>query len=1063
MPVFGITSMTDPELIIAGGSSDATRKAAAKQISDVVKSHPAQLPSVLKKVPVHGYLYHKNWETRIAAGETIGYLAQAFPHASIDDLEAAHAAAGDTSTLDAPNNMDFQAFKLQQILDRGTPLLASGGQEYDIVEDPSLTPKQRLEKQKGQLKKRKTSAETLEPGLDHLINTEDLFKDEDLEELELEKNNLGPGSQASGGPKQNATELLVSLDGLSARERNKLKRKAKTLNRTDSGKDSLGKIMGSNIRRSSSGLGAVDSVNSTGGLSAATPPAPAPEDTGESDEEAWKEVLAGGWPLQRLCDQLVVDLLDPAWEVRHGAAVALREVLRLHAACAGVTAPFADETSGWCVPGGIGKRTLGPVTASELAAAKDSNRLWLEDAIVLLLCVLALDRFGDFGSDQGIGKRTLRPVSASELAAAKDSNRLWLEDAIVLLLCVLALDRFGDFGSEQHTLPSTPSGKHRLCVLALDHFVDFGSDQVTAPVRETAAQALGVSLQPLGVKAAEAVLQHLRQLQGQPEWDVRYGGYLGLKYAMAGRPDLAPMLLQGALPALMAGLQDTDDDVRAASADALVPVAPALLGFGARVVTTVRALLWSLLDHLEELSPATSSVILLLARLYAPDAVLAAAGQGPPPAASDDVAAAAVDASMAAVLASVVGASSEELHSLSTVRMSAATCIERLLTASLDLGSEATQWVLPLLPVLLVKVLLVEADERVAQAAQRGWNLLLQCCPPEIIAAAVSGPCKPLDSSLLISVLQGGGGTVMPWAAAAEAAHAADIASQVTSKTSSTKRQKGSAGGAVPSAPPPTPRTRTEVVVGAQGEGSATRMRLLTAVALGRLCYRIHSKDNGFAAQEMLNDCGFAAQEMLNALSLSSAYSRSHAGLVIWYWMGEAMAALPPTNPAANVALPPEAGVPSTNPSTSVVSPPEASVPPTNPAAVVAIPPEDLPPSDVIHKLQAFLLAPSPCHPNMPNSAEPYVEAVPYYGQMRREAFALIGACMKDGLLLHTPGGIPVEQLTADQALALCTAVPANLGEGALSPAAKMGLQSAAGGLQHPRLPSLASDNRLPS
>jgi hypothetical protein len=36
--------------VLAGGTSDATRKAAAKQIVEITKSHPQQLPSVIRKV-----------------------------------------------------------------------------------------------------------------------------------------------------------------------------------------------------------------------------------------------------------------------------------------------------------------------------------------------------------------------------------------------------------------------------------------------------------------------------------------------------------------------------------------------------------------------------------------------------------------------------------------------------------------------------------------------------------------------------------------------------------------------------------------------------------------------------------------------------------------------------------------------------------------------------------------------------------------------------------------------------------------------------------------------------
>lgn len=37
-------------VLYADGTSDATRKAAAKQIADIAKVHPEQLPSIVRKV-----------------------------------------------------------------------------------------------------------------------------------------------------------------------------------------------------------------------------------------------------------------------------------------------------------------------------------------------------------------------------------------------------------------------------------------------------------------------------------------------------------------------------------------------------------------------------------------------------------------------------------------------------------------------------------------------------------------------------------------------------------------------------------------------------------------------------------------------------------------------------------------------------------------------------------------------------------------------------------------------------------------------------------------------------
>ena len=51
------------------------------------------------------------------------------------------------------------------------------------------------------------------------------------------------------------------------------------------------------------------------------------------------------------------------------------------------------------------------------------------------------------------GKRPLALVTPEMARAARESNAAWIEDCLVLLLCVLALDRFGDYGSDQVTAP----------------------------------------------------------------------------------------------------------------------------------------------------------------------------------------------------------------------------------------------------------------------------------------------------------------------------------------------------------------------------------------------------------------------------------------------------------------------------------------------------------------------------------------------------------------------------------------------------------------------------------
>lgn len=79
-----------------------------------------------------------------------------------------------------------------------------------------------------------------------------------------------------------------------------------------------------------------------------------------------------------LCDFLKVDLFDPQWETRHGAAMGLREVIRVHGLGAG--------------------RTKGKSRAQN----DQLNKAWLDDLACRLCCVLMLDRFTDYSSDTSV-------------------------------------------------------------------------------------------------------------------------------------------------------------------------------------------------------------------------------------------------------------------------------------------------------------------------------------------------------------------------------------------------------------------------------------------------------------------------------------------------------------------------------------------------------------------------------------------------------------------------------------------------------------------------------------
>ncbi|RXM36599.1 TATA-binding protein-associated factor 172 [Acipenser ruthenus] len=169
----------------------------------------------------------------------------------------------------------------------------------------------------------------------------------------------------------------------------------------------------------------------------------------------------------------------------------------------------------------------------------------------------------------------------------EQQHQEWLEDLVIRLLCIFALDRFGDFVS----------------------------DEVVAPVRETCAQTLGVALKHMNERGVKHTVDTLLKLLTEEQWEVRHGGLLGIKYALAVRQDLIGALLPKVLPAITEGLQDLDDDVRAVAAAALIPVVDGLVHLQAIKVPFIVNTLWDALLELDDLTASTNSIMTLLSSL----------------------------------------------------------------------------------------------------------------------------------------------------------------------------------------------------------------------------------------------------------------------------------------------------------------------------------------------------------------------------------------------------------------------------------------------------------------
>lgn len=682
-----------------GGSSLNARQAAAAQVASILSSHPAQLPAII--ADVSQLLYLRDWDARVAGAHCLGLIAQHFCHhtpASLLNTVTTTTSTikpnpppDDKPTIPSNQNQDnqeeyegmlkFSTFDISQVLKQGRPLLASGGEEYDddgslSSQGASLTQAEALARQKANLKARLG----LGGGgpMDSLVDTTDMFGDEDLIVSKTGKKSSVTGSGGKDQDKQgdatatnvdttikeeqqkSATEVLADMPGLSARERAAALRRAKALKRQ--GRSAANGSMRpppSKRLKPTPSQGQDAASTATAGLH------------NIPCEEEWEKILAGSWPFQHLCDALCVDLLHPVWEVRHGAALGLREVLKNQAGCAHVTVGSAG-IGGWAVPGGNGLLPL--VRNNNSTGGVDAHGYYYEHAI--------------------------------------EANRAWLEDACIHMLCTLGLDRFGDFVS----------------------------DKMVAPVRETTAQALGVAARALPTAALPALLSALKQLaQGaHGEWSVKLGGLLGIKYVLATRTvgendkksEEMGVLMDAALPAAVSGLQDKDDDVQAVAAEALLPVASQLAAdTSTPAALQVKELLWGLLTELSDLSPATASVMSLLAAMYTSSVLMVDNGTGGT--ITDNKNKDKSSSSSSMVVGEELAAKVPRLwkymrHPLISVRRGVVDCLTALLQCYPPTMLFTTeQPALQLAAQLLFQNILMESEQDIAEKSLHAWSLFV--------------------------------------------------------------------------------------------------------------------------------------------------------------------------------------------------------------------------------------------------------------------------------------------------------------------------------------------------
>jgi TATA-binding protein-associated factor len=391
------------------------RNTAASQLADIQKSHPDELFNLLNRVVPH--LRSKTWETRVAATKAIGGIVdnaekwdpnveeegENKEKSGVDVKWGTTSENGLTLPLDE-NQLSFDLLDLTAVLKYGKILLGSSGKEYDYSL-ADLDPAERLAAQKRNVTARLgLGGEYME---DEIVNEKD-FAALGAHTVQTPRIDTSVG-QVSRPPLQSPaiTSAMSPMDpppsvqtptdegmsSLSKRQINALKRKAKANAKNHANKVRVVDLGGA--RRMSTDVSAMVSEATPHPVKKAN--GNAPQDYFSLDTSAPADdtkiaveykgpaqspspiIQTSGeemdWPFERLCEILMVDLFDPNWEIRHGAAMGLREVTRVHGAGAG------------------------RVRGRSRRENDILNERWLDDLACRLCCIFMLDRFGDYVSD----------------------------------------------------------------------------------------------------------------------------------------------------------------------------------------------------------------------------------------------------------------------------------------------------------------------------------------------------------------------------------------------------------------------------------------------------------------------------------------------------------------------------------------------------------------------------------------------------------------------------------------------------------------------------------------
>lgn len=401
-------------VLLETGSTPFIRNTAADQLSDLAKGHPEETLNLLGRV--YPFLKSPKWETRIAAARAFGNIVN---HSPVWDPNEQGESTNDNGEVNG-GDIDMKQEEEKSPVIKSEPgepeIKLEQQEELNKINDnlSSLVTFEAwnlFEILKSNKKLLATSIDDIDPGTaeadDEMSLLSKFKRHKQNNPVKIETTPETPVKQeleanlSETNENANSKEPVVSAAS-NARLKAMQKRRAKV-----NAKSGLGRSK------------AIDLSQSSISKKMMSDPDTIPLDNGDGEETPQLDITSqqGGeklvletkvpeltpilnqhakvaglvWQFQGVYELLVDDLFDDKWEIRHGACLGLRELIKKHGKSAGKIKSHTKEVNA------------------------TNNSATLEDLAVRLCTLFALDRFGDYVSDTVVAP--VRESGAQALAA----------------------------------------------------------------------------------------------------------------------------------------------------------------------------------------------------------------------------------------------------------------------------------------------------------------------------------------------------------------------------------------------------------------------------------------------------------------------------------------------------------------------------------------------------------------------------------------------------------------------------------------------------------------------